>query len=74
MATIYHRARVDADMSDTPPAAEVRAYLKRLITSIVVGIVLMTLSVAWAWHRYGGRLENRAPMPADHPKALPALR
>ncbi len=61
-------------MSDTPPTGEVQAYLKRLIISILVGIVLMTTTVLWAWHRYGGRLENRAPLPEGRPTALPATR
>lgn len=61
-------------MSASPPEGEVRAYLKRLLVSIAVGIVVMTLTVLWAYHRYGSRLADRAPLPSDPPKALPAAR
>jgi hypothetical protein len=44
---------------------EVTAYLRRLITSIAIGVVLMVIAAVWAWSRYG-------PKPGganlDHPR------
>ncbi len=54
-----------------PQPAEVTAYLKRLVATIFVGIVLMTLTAVWAWHRYGRALEGAPPLPEGRPKILP---
>ena len=46
---------------------EVRAYLKRLITAIVMGIVLMTATAVWAWNTYGTKLKEAPPLPEGTP-------
>lgn len=50
--------------TDSP---EVRAYLKRLIFAIVVGIVLMSSTAIWAWNKYGARLADAPPLPEGTP-------
>ncbi len=54
-----------------PEAGEVTAYLKRLVATIFVGIVLMTLTAVWAWHRYGRALDDAAPLPPGRPRPIP---
>jgi hypothetical protein len=54
-----------------PEAGEVSAYLKRLVATIFVGIVLMTATAVWAWHRYGRALDDAAPLPEGRPQLLP---
>ncbi len=46
---------------------EVRAYLKRLITSILIGIILMSATAIWAWNKYGTRLADAPPLPEGTP-------
>jgi hypothetical protein len=64
---------VAVEMSDPrqSESGDVTAYLKRLVATIFVGIVLMTLTAVWAWHRYGRALETAAPLPEGPPKLLP---
>ena len=47
--------------------SEVKPYLRRLIASIVVGIVLMATTAIWAWNKYGGKLETAPPLPSGTP-------
>jgi hypothetical protein len=54
-----------------PESGEVTAYLKRLVATIFVGIVLMTATAVWAWHRYGAALDNAAPLPEGRPQPFP---
>lgn len=61
-------------MNSSPPSGglptdspEVRAYLKRLIISILVGIVLMSTTAVWAWNKYGARLKDAPPLPEGTP-------
>lgn len=51
----------------TAPESEVRSYVRRLILSIFVGIVLMTSSAIWAWHKYGAKLDQAPPLPPGSP-------
>lgn len=53
---------------DHPTASpEVRAYLKRLLLSILVGILLMSSTAIWAWNKYGARLKDAPPLPEGTP-------
>ncbi len=47
--------------------SEVRAYLRRLLLLIGLGLLLMITAAVWAWHTYGKRLETAPPLPADTP-------
>ncbi|GEM_PF-2172788 len=53
---------------------EVQAYLKRLILSIVVGILLMGATATWAWNTIGKDLQNAPPLPSGTPpiSSIPA--
>jgi hypothetical protein len=46
---------------------EVRAYLKRLLLAIFLGIVIVGSTAVWAWNKYGKRLEDAPPLPAGEP-------
>jgi hypothetical protein len=48
---------------------EVRAYLKRLLSAIFLGLVIVIATVVWAWNEYGTRMKDRPPLPppAPHP-------
>jgi hypothetical protein len=50
-----------------PPADEVRSYLRRLLLTIGVGVVLMATAAVWAYQTYGKKLDTRAPLPAGIP-------
>lgn len=52
-------------------AAEVRRYLLRLIALIALGLLLMTLVAIWAFYQYGGKLQERLPLPDMPPAARP---
>jgi hypothetical protein len=47
--------------------AEMRPYLRRLLLSILFGIVVMASVATWAWRTYGVRLEESAPLPPGKP-------
>lgn len=63
MAKSTHSPRVSGEslLQDR----EVTAYLRRLITSIAVGVVLMLIAAVWAWARYGPKAGAANP---DHPR------
>jgi len=50
-----------------PRPDEVRHYLRRLLLSISIGVVLMATAAIWAYLTYGKRLETRAPLPKGAP-------
>jgi hypothetical protein len=56
-------------MSSVPPERqnEVRPYLVRLVSTIAVGILVMTSVATWAWHHYGKRLADAPPLPSGTP-------
>jgi hypothetical protein len=47
--------------------SEVKSYLRRLVASIVVGIVLMAGTAIWAWNKYAGKLQDAPPLPTGAP-------
>lgn len=42
---------------------EVRAYLKRLLAAIGLGLLVVIISAVWAWNEYGGKMKDRPPLP-----------
>ncbi len=54
-----------------PSQSEVRPYLKRLIATILCGVILMATTAVWAWNRYGGKLETAPPLPEGTPPMNP---
>jgi hypothetical protein len=48
-------------------ASEVRPYLRRLLLSIAVGIVVMATTAVLAYRAYGGRLADAPPLPSGSP-------
>lgn len=46
---------------------EVKSYVRRLLITIAVGVVLMASAATWAFLTYGKKLETRAPLPAGTP-------
>jgi hypothetical protein len=46
---------------------DVRAHFKFVMTSIVVGVVLMGATAVWAWNTYGAKLSEAPPLPTDAP-------
>lgn len=50
-----------------PPASEVRPYLRRLLTAIFLGVILMACTAIWAWNEYGGKLKHAPPLPDGVP-------
>jgi len=62
---------------NTTPPPEVRPYLIKLVSLIVLAIALMTSVATWAWNQYGKRLADRPPLPSGAPPvgtAAPAWR
>lgn len=53
-------------MNDPAPD-EVRRYVRRLLLTISVGVVLMAGAAVWAYLTYGKKLEGAAPLPAGTP-------
>ena len=47
--------------------SEVRSYLRRLVVAILLGVVLMTTTAFWAWHKYGAKLKDAPPLPPGTP-------
>lgn len=60
-----NRTEPSGDLPTDSP--EVRAYLKRLILSILVGVLLMSVTAIWAWNKYGARLKDAPPLPEGTP-------
>jgi hypothetical protein len=54
-------------LSSKPPRSEVRSYLRRLLTAIAIGIVLMASTAIWAWNTYGAKLKDAPPLPEGTP-------
>lgn len=52
------------------PVSEVRSYLKRLILSIVLGVIAMSTAAIWAYRTYGARLSEAPPLPAGKPPVV----
>jgi hypothetical protein len=46
---------------------DVRAHFKFVLTSILVGVVLMGATAVWAWNTYGAKLSDAPPLPTDAP-------
>lgn len=58
-----------------PPApSEVRPYLKRLLLTILVGMVVMASTAVWAYQTYGKKLETAPPLPSGTPPMTPLPR
>ncbi len=53
---------------------EVRAYLKRLLIAIAIGVVTMSSAAWYAWSRWGPKPEDARPMPKRAPAGAPVLR
>ncbi len=49
------------------PPSEVRSYLKRLVLSIVLGVITMSAAAIWAYRTYGARLDQAPPLPEGKP-------
>jgi|GEM_PF-2225240 len=49
------------------PADEVRRYLRRLLLTLAVGVVLMATAAVWAYRTYGQKLDTAAPLPSGTP-------
>ncbi len=49
------------------PRNEVHAYVRRLLVSIAVGVILMATTAIWAWNHYGKKLEHAPPLPPGSP-------
>lgn len=47
--------------------SEVRAYLRSLVTVILIGVVLMGATALWAWSKYGQKLKDAPPLPEAAP-------
>jgi len=52
---------------ERPPADEVRRYLRRLLLTLAVGVVLMATAAVWAYRTYGRKLDTAAPLPSGTP-------
>lgn len=55
-----------SDRREQPPS-EVRAYLKRLILTIVLGVIAMSTAAVWAYRTYGARLDEAPALPEGKP-------
>jgi len=49
------------------PGDEVKRYVRRLLLTISIGVVLMATAATWAYRTYGKKLETTAPLPAGTP-------
>lgn len=55
-------------MNEAPsPPGEVRSYLRRLLITISVGIILMASAAVWAYQTYGKKLDTAPPLPPAPP-------
>lgn len=54
-------------MSQKPEPSEVKAYLRKLLTAIFIGIVLMATTATIAWNKYGKKLDQAPPLPSGTP-------
>ena len=52
---------------DSDPGDEVKRYMRRLLLTISVGIVLMASAAVWAYRTYGKKLDTTAPLPRGTP-------
>lgn len=55
----------DHDLPTRDP--EVRAYLKRLLAAIFLGLVVVSATAVWAWNTYGKKLDDAPPLPSGAP-------
>lgn len=46
---------------------DVRAHFKFVLTTILVGVVLMGGTAVWAWNTYGAKLADAPPLPSGIP-------
>jgi hypothetical protein len=50
-----------------PQTGEVKAYVKRLLLTITIGLLGMIAAAVWAWQTYGGSLDHAPPLPEGSP-------
>lgn len=60
-------AQADDTNKSSAQVGEVRAYLRRLLLAIAIGIACMVATVVWAYQTYGTRLESAPPLPEGSP-------
>ena len=58
------RHETDTLPTDSP---EVRSYLKKLLSIMFIGIVIMAVTAVWAWQTYGKKLADAPPLPEGTP-------
>jgi len=46
---------------------EVKSYVRRLLLTISIGVVLMAGAATWAFLTYGKKLDTGAPLPSGTP-------
>lgn len=61
---VHPKHQQDTLPTDDP---EVRAYLKRLLGAMFLGLVLVTITAVWAWNKYAPRLADAPPLPSGTP-------
>jgi hypothetical protein len=54
-------------MTSQSAPSEVKAYLRKLLLAIFVGIVLMATTATIAWNKYGKKLDQAPPLPSGTP-------
>ena len=50
-----------------PEPPQVRPYLRRLLSAMLLGVIIMASTAIWAWNKYGKKLQDAPPLPEGVP-------